>query len=542
MRTASCRNEDPVAQEGRRLGYESELERQNRAREYIAAECQAIEAANQAEIEVLEIANRFEFETWISEQHENQRQLRRWHKAQEAGTGLPSLVLATVLTVSALAVAMRTVDEFQIGWGGYLWALGLASGVPFSFHYVLQEFRHRHIRKFLAAAAFTTMLATALYFGVIRGDVLARVLDTGAQPVIDSYDAAPSMEGGADDLISGFRRLWGLAAVAMELLAGLAVHKYFENRSVIAFAALRRLQKHTAQTEKSLLARQTRLEELRSQGPRTRTAFWAGHGRGTDEARRRSGGPRAAVWLVAVFFFAVPGVRAADLLNIAVGLDLSASGNVLTHSGKTELEENIRTVSAVIAQLPVSTRLTVVGITSRSYSSPLILLDGRTPLDAGPFSNRLASSRKTLLTVWTKRTQGLKPTYKETDILGAAIYAGDALKRSDAERKVLVILSDGRNFTRELDLETPEKIDVPLSIKRVKEQGLLAVLAGVQTYMLGAGDHSGKRGTTYAQGLKQFWTQYVQLSGGSLEVFSTTREPGSLRSLISVPAGRTRPR
>jgi hypothetical protein len=121
-------------------------------------------------------------------------------------------------------------------------------------------------------------------------------------------------------------------------------------------------------------------------------------------------------------------------------------------------------------------------------------------------------------------------------------YAGEAFSRSAAERKVLIVFSDARNFSRELDRETPSTIDVAKSLARLERQQLFADLKSVEVLLLGAGDHSGKRGTAYTSSLNQFWTAFVKRSGGRLVLFSPTREVDALRLVTTVPVpNRGRP-
>jgi len=136
--------------------------------------------------------------------------------------------------------------------------------------------------------------------------------------------------------------------------------------------------------------------------------------------------------------------------------------------------------------------------------------------------------RRMLISEWKKRLHSLKPSFNKTDVFGALRYAGDLFARSDAERKVLVLLTDGRNYAAELDLETPKVIDVEWSLRQVEKQELFATLMGVEVLFLGIGDHSGKRGIKYAGGLKTFWARFVQRSGGTLRVFSPGREPDAI--------------
>lgn len=517
-------------QEGYRLAHDGMSQVLARATAYITRECQNIDNTNQPEIAILRAKYR--------SLYDRRRQLVRdfaahSHRAQQVHTtesNTWSLMVAVSLIAAAFFIAVKTIEPFRMGWMGDAWCLALVIALPYSLDRFLQDFRHRAVIGVLSSTALVAAFATALLFGMLRGDVLARMLDAEPVVVIDGLSVRGTSEKNVEDMIASFRRLWGLAALVFELVAGMALHRYLEARRLLDFAALRRLQKELLAVEKDLRQVLRRLREVLSQSRRTAAAFWAAFDRGDHDARSRNGGLRRLALVVAMLL-AAGTVEATDKLYMIDAIDLSASEQATNNRRKTEFEENIRTVSAVIANSSAGSRLTVIGITNRSYANPLVLLEARTAADRGSFSNRLTAARRTLVSEWMKRAQSLKPSYNETDVLGAFLYAGEVFARSDGERKVLLVLSDVRNYTPELDLETPKVIDVDKSLKQVEKQRLFAALGGVEVFIIGAGDHSGKRGTAYAVSLRSFWRQFIERSGGALKVFSTTREAGVLSEI-----------
>ena len=85
---------------------------------------------------------------------------------------------------------------------------------------------------------------------------------------------------------------------------------------------------------------------------------------------------------------------------------------------------------------------------------------------------------------------------------------------------MLVIFSDMRHHTRDLDLESPRVVPDFDHINLGK--GLTARLTGVQVYVLGT-DGAGET-IAYWQSLRGFWAGYFQDSGAILESYSVLRD------------------
>jgi hypothetical protein len=508
---------------------------------YITDQRQSLEQANRAEIRVLQTKQGFLLDTW--------RELLRQDAAvrqREQPPGVPSgawsLSVAICLTLGAFLIALKILEPFGLGWMGWVFCLALAIALPYSIDRFLQDFRRRTIVRIIISAALAMSLATALLFGMLRGDILARMLE-GEAPVeiagIDVQAEVPTKATDGEQLAATLRRVWGLAALAFELAAGLALYDFREGRRIIDFGSLRRLQKELMGVEKELLRVSQRLHQLLSQPASLEAAFWADFERGLqDGGSRPASVRRLGCWALGIFLTATA-AQAADKLHTVALIDLSKTQEAKNYSGTAEFNDNLRAVSTILTILPAGSRATMIGITDRSYINPLVLLDARTSLDAGVFASRLKSAHQTLMSEWRKLSRLLKPSFKETDLLGALRYAGEVLARSEAQRKVVVILSDGRQYSAELDLESPKTIDVAKSLSEVEKQGLFVDLKGVEVFFFGAGDHSGKRGTHYTLALRVFWTAFIERSGGTLKVFSTTRDGDALRAVTSLPATKT---
>ena len=225
----------------------------------------------------------------------------------------------------------------------------------------------------------------------------------------------------------------------------------------------------------------------------------------------------------------VPHARAAtnSHLDLVVALDLTKSVAVKGPDGTTEFQKNVDGVTRLLVEVPAGARVSIIGITDHSFTQPYFLLSATVPDDPGYFGERLGAARNEIVRVWKLRSARLQPSFAATDILGVLMLASQIFnqQRSSGAQRTLVIFSDMRNHTRELDLES-SSVASPL---RKSNKTLAAVdLHQVQVYALGV-DGAGQ-GTANWRALELFWRGYLQASGASLYTFSVLRElPASAR-------------
>jgi hypothetical protein len=86
------------------------------------------------------------------------------------------------------------------------------------------------------------------------------------------------------------------------------------------------------------------------------------------------------------------------------------------------------------------------------------------------------------------------------------------------QRKVLVIYSDMRQDTRQLDSNRSASPGIDATLTTVNRGHLFADLRGVNVYVLGA-DASG-RDIAQWDSLKQFWVAYFAKAGATLSGYS----------------------
>jgi hypothetical protein len=210
-------------------------------------------------------------------------------------------------------------------------------------------------------------------------------------------------------------------------------------------------------------------------------------------------------------------------LNLVVALDLTQSIAVKGPDGTTEFQKNVDGVTHVLAQVPTGTHVTVIGITDHSFAQPYILLSAAVPDDPGYFGERLSAARSELVRVWKLRCAHLQPNFRSTDILGALMLASQIFNQppSNGEQRTLVLFSDMRNHTRDLDLESPSTISAHRNTAKVLNIAPVD-LRLVQMYALGV-DGAGQT-TAYWQNIESFWREYFHEAGARLNDFLVLRE------------------
>jgi len=201
-------------------------------------------------------------------------------------------------------------------------------------------------------------------------------------------------------------------------------------------------------------------------------------------------------------------------LNLVVAIDLSKSVAVKGPDGTTEFRKNVDGVTRLLAQVPSGTRVTVLGITDHSFVQPYILLSATVPDDPGYFGERLSAARTQLVQTWKRRSATLEPNFPATDILGVLLLASQIFQQHLAgdERRVLVLFSDMRNSTPELNLESP---------RRHPSNPAPSDLHQVEVYALGV-DGAGQP-TARWHDFERFWSSYFHDSGATVRAFSVLR-------------------
>jgi len=428
------------------------------------------------------------------------------------------------LAVAAFFFALLSFEPFRLGWKGWLYCVGVGIVTPFAVEVFLDLWKHEQVMKAVAMAVFLAALAGGALLASVRGDLLAQQTQTAEAPVTiegDGQPAAQPQNSFYDSTRKPLRILMLLFAFAMDLGAGVAIH-----RAMLLGAAAgddaEKLTEQLVDVNARLAAIIHEITSLTNAPAAFEARFW----RDFYGAMLRQTARKAVTKLLAVILclsmVAVASVHAVDQkLNLVVLIDLSASVAGKGPDGKTDFEKNVAGVARLLTSVPAGARVTILGITANSFAEPDILLSAEITEDPGYFGERLASGRRQLASAWLKRASQLKPTAKQTDILGALQLGSQLLGQTPDRKKMLLIFSDMRQATHDLDLESGRRIDAASALAQVEPKHLVVDLQGAAVTVLGA-DGSGFT-MTYWEGLKSFWEGYFQRAGASLQTFSAFR-------------------
>ena len=219
--------------------------------------------------------------------------------------------------------------------------------------------------------------------------------------------------------------------------------------------------------------------------------------------------PVLLIVLALLIFFLFRGTARAETI---IFLDMSKSMESNDYTGQqTEFQKNVWGIEAFIRRdMMPGDKVKVLGITESSFSSPYLLLEGQVSANKGTFGEVVARDKLKLVQTWKKLS--LKPVAKMTDVFGALNLGSNLFNPQDRNKK-LILFSDMRHYTREIDLESPKVIDIEAGMKQVAGNGFTAPLAGVKVWCLGV--HSAGKTPDYWRSLKAFWTEYFRQSKAS---------------------------
>jgi hypothetical protein len=435
--------------------------------------------------------------------------------------------VATILTVAGFFFSLLAFDPYRLGWKSGLYCIGIAIVTPFCVEKFLETWAEVKLVKSLASIAFVAAIVSLVLLAVIRGDVLSQQVKDIA-PVVISDDDQPVAPEPPNTFYNStlvlLRIVMALLALAMELGAGLALHDarrlgQESGEDPEALAA------ELADVHRQMVSSLHDLTILENEPAAFIARFWRDFYRSMLSHTARSALSKLLVLAlgVTVLFLMPHRALAADRLNLVVMVDLTQSVSVKGHDGKTESEKNLQAVSRLLNEVPAGSHVTVLAITDNSFAQPYILLSADVGSDEGYFKEKLDGARQQLVRNWQRRIERLQGGFKHTDILGALLLADQLFhERTDGQRDVLVILSDMRQDTADLNLETPARFDAKAALVRTEKEGLVARLENVEVYVLGV--DNARRQIDYWGRLRDFWVGYFAKSGTNVTSYSVLRE------------------
>jgi NADH:ubiquinone oxidoreductase subunit 6 (subunit J) len=490
---------------------------------YCACEKRAIELENLPGINALE----YRAHILLKEEAELAERLRH---APPSGslrsrrvTAVVYYALTALLVVAGCYFAFISLEPFRFGIKSLIYCAAVAVLTPFLIHCVLTRRDTEKLIQWAAAIACAAAITGVMLLAVIRGNIFMQEFETinAAVVIDDAQPPAPQPETDFyKDTLGYLMAFMLLMSLAMELGGGLALH---EGSRMLApdsedWAAMR---------GRLVLLRES-LARIIDEASTRRVApelfaqkFYRDFYRAMLTQTVRSAITKVIALIVCCLaLFHAQANAETQPLNLVVAVDLTKSVDVSGPDGKTEFQKNLDAIGKVLAAIPPNTKLTIIGITDASFSQPYILLSATVPDDPGYFGERLRAARNQLVSAWKVHSAMLEPKFTRTDVIGALMLARQIFKQAPAN-KVLVIFSDMRNNTTELDLESSPQVP---SLSRILhgQSFAQAQLQGAEVVLLGV-DDSGKS-MAYWESLREFWTEYLGNAGATLRSFSTLRD------------------
>jgi len=509
---------------GEHLGHEAAEHIARIADEYCAHERRFIELENEPRINELHVEGR----ELVGRKREWEELLRRTPRPGDGRNrrmrAAICAVIGLLLTFVAFWFSLLSFEPFRLGWTARLVCIGIALITPYAVHELLEAWNGEHLLKGIITIVFLAAVSGGALLAGIRADLLARqVQDISPAVVIDGENSATDQphESFYEETRDAMRLLMVLLALAIDLGAGVAIHRAVElaDNSGQDFRQIQAELDAVNEGLREIVAELT----SRTNGPAQFEArFWRDFYRAMlTQSKKRAVSKILGISLCLIL---LSGARAfgAEKLNLVVALDLTASEGIKGHDGRSQFENNTAAVEKLLGSLPADSKVTVIGITDDSLGRPYILLSATISDDPGYFGERLASARRQVVLAWRKQASRIGATAKHTDILGALLLASELFRREGPEKRVLVLYSDMRNTTNDLNLELETAPNMQASLRTLDRQGLVPNLRGVVTFVLGA-DAAGVQVRRWNR-VKQFWDSYFVETGAVLRCYSSLNE------------------
>jgi hypothetical protein len=522
-------NHEPDAESiGEQLGIEGVGSVVSKVEAYCAHEERRIELTNEPKI----VALRHEGSLLLEEEKDLTERLRNapppGHLRSRRRKAAYYWGVTIMLTIAAFVFSVLSFNPFRVGWKGYLYCLGIAIVTPFLLEQLLEKWNAERLFKGLTAIACMAALTSLVLLAIIRGDLFAEQMKDSAAPAIVIDDAQPQEPPPAENnfyeaTVVLLRFAMVLLALAMELASGLALREAWRIGSDSS-EDWQKLGDRLREVRQRMPAIAHEITALQNEAQVFSARFWRNFYHAMLTHSIRSAMTKLLVAVLAIIVAAHGYAAAQNRTTLVIAIDLSQPVAVIGPDQKSEFQKNVDGVTKLLAQVPADSRVTVIGITDKSFAQPDILLSATIPGDAGYFGERLKSARTQLVRVWKTRSVKLRPIFRQTDILGALMLTHELFdQQGKANRKVLIIFSDMRQQTRELDLESPSTVPSFDRVGTRKTKIGIANLGGVHVHALGV-DGAGKS-LSYWQSLRDFWTEYFRASSTSLESYTVLRDP-----------------
>jgi hypothetical protein len=522
-------NSEPELTEiGSRLGSEAAEHIAQRVEDYCECERQRIELSNQARINALHV----EGSRLIKLEHQIEDRLRHAPPAGDSRGRKRKAYFywftGIVLAIAAFFFSLIAFAPYRLGWFGDLYCLGVALVTPFAIEVFLDTWKSEKLFKTIVTVVFLAALAGGALLAAIRGDLFSQQVQERAPVIVMEGEAYPtSPQNSFFDSTSGsLRILMLLLALAIDFGAGVAIHQAFF-LGTSSGEDFEKLSRELASIRERLAKIVFEITALNHAPGIFVAQFWRDFYRSMLTETVRQAATR--LFGLALCLLLLGGGRAfgQQRMNLVIAVDLTASEAVKDHDGQSQFSKNVQGVTRLLASVPTNSKVTIIGITEKSFSQPYILFSATVSDDQGYFGERLAAARQQLIRAWQKRSAQLGPNAGSSDVLGALFVASALFQEPRVrQRKVLVLYSDMRHVTPGLDLESPVTIRVEAALTTVERHKLLAHLSGVEVFVVGA--DAAHESVAQWESLKQFWATYFEKTGATLYSYSILCEPPRL--------------
>lgn len=487
---------------------------------YCAHEERRITLKNQADI----LAMRAEFSQLLRQEEALTERLERAPGAHERvirkRRAAYYWVVTAILAFAGFVFSILSFDPYRLGWKSYLYCLGIAVVTPFLVEKIIEQRKTKRFVKVMAIVACAAALASLGLLAVIRGDLLQEQFKTSESPiVVDDAEEAPAPQNNFyDTTLPLLRVAMLLLALGMESGAGLALHDAWQ-ASADTSEDRHRLERELRDVRGRMTEVVYQTTVLQNEPAVFAARFWRGFYRAVLTHVTRSAVTKLVLALTIMLPFAHCRAAAAEPVTLIMAVDLTKSVAGKGPDEQTDFQKNLDAVTKTLAQVPSGCRVVVIGITDRSFTQPYILLSASVGDDAGYFGERLARARSELVRMWKKRMSRVAPAYVSTDVFGGILLAAQLFDQSSPKaRKILLIFSDMRHHTADVDLESPRLVP----FVELRQKAPLPRLQGVEVYVLGV-DGAGKE-IPYWTSLERFWTEYFEKCGAALRRYSALRD------------------
>ena len=428
--------------------------------------------------------------------------------------GLFELNFGELLALVGFAFLLFVFAPFQAGWISVVLSVGFVAVTIFSLHIALKSY---YETRWLILGISSLCVSFAVFghvmISLIRGQLFKELFRSSTSGFYSSATnylsiALPFLSlaveiGAALGMFLGIEKLWSAD-----------VHDY------------RNMEKY----RERMIAADAEIERLKNLPEKEEIDFISGALGGANEVlhpKEKKNVEKKLAWIIPITIliiiilalFTAKAFGNEQERSIVIVADLTKSSLSKDKEGLTEFEKNVKGIESVLATVEPASRIAIIAITDKSFTSPLILLDRVVPKEPGYFKEKIKEAREKLVAEWKEKAKTFKVESIQSDVFGALELAAHII--NGATHGELIIFSDLRHYAGGIDLESSSKLDSEKILKEVEAQGLIPSLKGIEIFCLGV--HGEGKSYAYWQSLSHFWQGFFSKSQGNLKVYSILR-------------------